>query len=182
MSVQIENLAAVPEWRLRSVQNEVDRIFVSLGVRIVWSRDMIRRPDVQSVTVVLLSPAMVSAKCDDQGLPDTVLASSIKTARRSWIFYDRVVRAAQWNGVDIERFLAKTIVHELGHIAGLLHSEQGIMRAAMEPVSRYFEPFDSVEEAAIRQSIVRSKHASDAQASYSQARKLDCTQAECAAR
>lgn len=81
----------------------------------------------------------------------------MKAAHRAWVFYDRIVETGEVSGVNVATLLARTITHELGHVvAGLTHSQYGVMRAYAELTSAGFQEFEEPQRRAIKDAVARA--------------------------
>jgi hypothetical protein len=160
-AIHIQDYAAVPDWRWRTAQDEVGRIFGRAEVRVAWRHDVGGRPPeavlgIPNLTVLILSAAMTERKCALDGIADATLATGAKGAGRAWIFYDRIVTASDLHGEDPGIVLAHAVAHELGHlIAGLPHRYvgNGIMREYVELMPGVVQRFLPDEARAIRRSL-----------------------------
>jgi hypothetical protein len=161
-AIHLQDYATVPDWRWRTAQDEIGRMFRNIGVRVAWRQDVIGYvPEpvrgMPNVTVLILSAAMTERKCELDGISNTTLGTGAKPAGRAWVFYDRIVTAGDRHGVDPGILLARAVVHELGHlIAGLPHSDFGIMREYAEVIPGGFQQFLPDQTRAIRQSLQRA--------------------------
>jgi hypothetical protein len=142
---------------MRLARQHVERVFSRIGVDGLWIDDSagtLGSGDVTDVSICLLSDQMVQRKSEFEGpIPSYVLAQAGLGAGRSWIFYERVERAAARNSVDPGMALGRTIVHELGHlIAGMAHDDSGAMRGALDLTSS-FPCFTGEQGAQIRAAL-----------------------------
>jgi hypothetical protein len=160
--VRVRDYAGMPSLPWQIARREVERAFARLELRVSWNillSDALPAPTPgkPTVTLLILSPAMVQTKCDADHLTITALASSAKAAGRAWVFYDRIAEAGDVSGVKIATLLARTITHELGHlIAGLSHSDYGVMRADAELIPGGFQGFQAPQQRALHDAVTRA--------------------------
>jgi hypothetical protein len=128
LTIQVANVADVPPAVMRSAQEQVSRMFTGIGIEITWSTDdHVLRGDQHALRLTLL-PYETGA-LNAAGI---VLGAAIPSAGTAWVFYRRVEREADRNGVAVAPVLACAIAHELGHLLQRTpqHTANGVMRKA----------------------------------------------------
>jgi len=147
ISVLVYNCAEIePQFLVRS-ERQVEAIFHTVGIRIVWLEDRTtgRRPgdtELRSVAPIpdvalRLLPSSMAAK---QDLPHEATGYALpcspdQQSCLATVFYARVQEFSRYAQAPVSRVLACAIAHEFGHL--LLgpdsHSANGIMRAGWQP-------------------------------------------------
>jgi hypothetical protein len=157
MTVHVMDRASIGPRTMRIARQHVERVFSRIGVEVLWIDGSAGTlgGDVTDISICLLSDQMLQRKSAFEGpIPSYVLAQAGLGAGRSWIFYERVERAAARNSVDPGTALGRTIVHELGHlIAGMAHDDSGAMRGALDLTSP-FPCFTKEQGAQIRAALL----------------------------
>lgn len=161
IAVHVEDYARVPPDDWAVVRREVEQIYETAGVSLVWAgplriparewpRDGVRR----------VALALVNIEVPFAGDPkDTadVLGRAAAELSRAWVFANRVTEAARTGAVDANVLLARVIAHEIGHVLlpGEKHTTRGIMRANLEREQVGFFWFTAEQAAAMRAGIQR---------------------------
>lgn len=101
---------------LERAQAYVERVFSAAGVAITW-----KDPSVQSCPGLTLFLARTS--------PGVAMGRAAVRDGVSWVFPNRVISLAAAKNMDERVMLGRAIVHELGHLLGLEHVRDGVMRA-----------------------------------------------------
>ncbi len=151
--VRIVNYAKAPEWQLRPMRGHVDRAFRAIGVHVAWRDDRSLDPlDPSTLTVALLSPAMIANKVRVEQIPDNVLARSARGVQHAWVFYERVVKVPQHSMLDLGTALGRVLVHEIGHllIPDGKHSGLSAMRPTLDIQTASVQRFTRDEGESIR--------------------------------
>lgn len=127
---------------LERAQAYVERVFSAAGVAIEWEN-----PSASSCAVTLFL-ARTS--------PGVAMGRAAVKDRVSWVFPNRVISLAAAKNMDERIMLGRAIVHELGHLLGLEHARDGVMRAEIytEAMEAKFA-FTPSEARAIRSEIER---------------------------
>jgi hypothetical protein len=153
--LHVENHASLPGDVMRGAKARVERVYESIGVRMVWVdsdepvRD--RRDGGLHLTVVLLSGEMAKKKISAEGLKGSVVGQAHFFSGRAYILCDRIAPKS-----GRPRFFAiplgDVIAHEVGHL--LLrensHSQTGIMRTAVDMHAVHVQSFDTRQADTIR--------------------------------
>ena len=144
---------------MRGAKARVERVYESIGVRIVWvdSDEAVRdlRDGRLHLTVVLLSGDMARKKISAEGLEGGVVGQAHLLSGRAYIFCDRIAPKP-----GRPRFFAiplgDVIAHEVGHL--LLrensHSQTGIMRTAVDMHAVHVQSFDTTQANTIRARLI----------------------------
>jgi hypothetical protein len=123
------NDASVPADLLHRAEAEVSRIFEDIGVAVIWTpawpcggqRPLIVRITAREMPERIVSPSTLGFTPGERGRRGVL----------AYVFYTRVAQASQKYLASIDKILAVTIVHELGHM--LLpygsHATSGVMSA-----------------------------------------------------
>jgi hypothetical protein len=127
--VFVINDARAPVNLLHRVEAEVSRIFDAIGVVVLWApawpcdgrHPLIVRLAAREMPETLVSPSTLGI----------TPSASEGQGTLAYVFYARVVQASQKYSASVDKVLAVTIVHELGHM--LLpygsHAKSGVMSA-----------------------------------------------------
>ena len=103
-----------------------------------------------------MTPQAVDRKAQDDDITDEVVGQAVVgTARRAYLYYERIVAMAPPPDRDLVTFLGYVIAHELGHLmlATGGHSFTGIMRSHFGLSSRTLHTFTAKEGEAIRRRL-----------------------------
>ena len=157
VAVRIDNNAVVPEDILKYAKAYATDVYQRIGVRIAWldRSDAVVENAPPRYAVVLMTPQAANRKAQEDGITDEVVGQAVVTARRAYVYYDRIVAMALPPDRDLVTFLGYVIAHELGHLilATRGHSFTGIMRPHFGLRSRALETFTAQQAAAIRQRL-----------------------------
>jgi len=83
-----------------------------------------------------------------------VLATASKAAGRSYLFHDRLIRAAEQHGLSEVDVFSHALTHEIVHmIANFGHDAVGIMREQLELTGAGFFGFTDAQKKAMRTAL-----------------------------
>lgn len=161
--VYVIDCAGVEPTALVNAEHVMTRAFGAAGVRARW-RDTSSSPvpaaGPNQITVVILSKEMTDLKARRDNIAPTALATAAPSARRAWVFLDRVAEAAVGQRVTLGAALGTVIAHEAAHVAaGMPHASGGIMGRDLRLSAGVFEGFNGNQgrelQAAMRASVDR---------------------------
>lgn len=129
--VHVTNLAGVPRPVMLAAQETVQAMFRDAGIDIAWVDDS--GGESRHVTTRLIVVPRGGGSIGNRF--DAVLGAAARPAEgggTAWVFFERVVEHADRHAVPLDRLLACTIAHELGHIVQKIpgHAHRGLMRAS----------------------------------------------------
>jgi hypothetical protein len=128
---------AVAMETLELAKPHASDIYDAIGVTLVWTMDTIAPrtdPGVMHLGVFVLSHARTSRFMKDSpGLPETVLGAAPPESGRVYVFWGRIIRHAEKEGVQPSVVLGRVLAHEIGHhlLPDDGHSRDGLMRASL---------------------------------------------------
>jgi hypothetical protein len=146
IAVNLTDNVHVPARELAEAQDRVAASYRAVGIDVVWqpAPDMtgtLTGPSrIIPVRVVFVPHDKAEAKCDQEGLGQTVTGIAVSGApdargRIAYIFYNRLERLALTQGAPVSRGLGHVMAHEIGHL--LLgvnsHSHDGLMQPNWMP-------------------------------------------------
>ena len=157
VSVRIYNNVDVAEDVLQYAKAYAAQVFRRIHVAIEWldrPGAVFENPAPQ-YAVVMMTPQAAGRKAQDDDITDEVVGQAVGTARRAYLYYERIVAMALPPERDLVTFLGYVIAHELGHLmlATGGHSFTGIMRSHFGLRSRAVESFTAQQAAAIRRRL-----------------------------
>lgn len=131
---------------LERAQAYVERVFSASGVAIEWEDSSASSCAGLALFLARTSPGVAMGRA---AVKDGV----------SWVFANRVISLAAAKNMDERIMLGRAIVHELGHLLGLEHARDGVMRAEIytEAMEAKFA-FTPAEARSIRSEIARRAH------------------------
>lgn len=133
LTIEMRDLARVPQAVMRETRAEVGRTFLASGVRIAWVDHAGPPRDPRTLTVYIVGGQARASRGVEE--PEATLVG-LAPQRGNWaqVFYGRVAAAVARRPISVSVVLAHVISHELGHL--LLppdsHAPYGIMRRAVE--------------------------------------------------
>jgi hypothetical protein len=155
--VYVADQASIDPRTMRTARGHVERVLRASGVEVIWVNGPGPRDPgaADTVTICLLASDMEKRKAAIEGpIQNNVLAKAAVGARRSWIFYDRVQKAAWRARLDPGTALGRTIAHEIGHLAaGIGHDTVGAMRASLDLNSASFTGFTAEQSRQLRSAL-----------------------------
>ena len=129
--LQMNNVAQAPTGHLERAQQEVIRLYHSIGVDVAWAGpDASRATPAPDIRVVLVpyEPGDMSRR--ERLVMGAAVLTKLGTSV-AYIFYRQVEAQARQYDYSLSMILASAIAHEVGHL--LLpdgrHSPEGLMRA-----------------------------------------------------
>jgi hypothetical protein len=138
-----------------AANREASRIYAAAGVRLDWvdGFETWRAPDGQfHAAVVILNRAMGELQIRAGGVAEGALGVAVRSARRTYIFYERIVDLLSDESGSVGNMLGMIIAHELGHL--MLppgsHSDDGIMRSDVARLTTIPQFFTEDQSAVIR--------------------------------
>jgi hypothetical protein len=114
----LHSYADVPRHELQPALDQTARAFRAVGVRTEWRDGPAGQWSTRTCefTLLLLSGEMTAHKSLVDHIDSRVLGSSAPSARRAWIFIDRVAAVSAQAGLKLSDLLGQVITHELGHL------------------------------------------------------------------
>ena len=136
LRVCVHNVARVSDATLSLAKNDARQIFEESGIDLIWL-DKVNIGDAHLEPPVCLTLIIAPSQRRAEVTPKT-LGTTAKGGP-AWVFYDRVEFFLGGTGSPLRlqgfgakaQVLSVVIAHEIGHWAGLSHSERGIMRAKL---------------------------------------------------
>lgn len=127
--VFVVNEARVPADLLHRVEAEVSRIFDEIGVAMLWTTAW--PCDGQRTLLVRITAREMPEKIVSSSTLGITPRNPGERGVRAYVFYRRVAQASQKYSASIDKILAVTIVHELGHMLMPYgsHAKSGVMSA-----------------------------------------------------
>jgi hypothetical protein len=129
--LQMNNVARAPAAHLERAQQEVIRLYHSIGVDVTWSGpDASRATAAPDIRVVLVPFETGDLSRRERPVMGAAVLTRLGTGV-AYIFYRQVEAQARQYDYSLSMILASAIAHEVGHL--LLpdgrHSPEGLMRA-----------------------------------------------------
>ena len=154
LAVRLFDYAGLPEETRLAAEQQVERIYLTVGVRIVWlgaSDARVRSP----LDIVLLSAAMTERELRGGKGSPLDFGRASHEARQAHIYTDRIVTSATRARADVGASLGLIIAHELGHLLlpGYPHSHSGIMQVGHDFRGRVPLRFTGAEAKAIQHRV-----------------------------
>ena len=160
VTIYVTDYAGAPGEAIIEAQHVVAHVFGTAGVKTIW-REEAAPPSVErepnSVSVLILSSAMVERKCAAEQIPATVLGSAAPyPVRRAWVFFERTHDAAGLQQRSVGWVLGHVVAHEVAHVLGqLAHAERGIMEQTLQVNGHLAEGFTPEQGARLRSALER---------------------------
>jgi hypothetical protein len=124
ITIQVRNEPNVDPRALFSVRGDVTRLYRRAGIELTWA------PTGAQLVIVLggeWEASRVAAGPDVMGV--AMISRTSKRGRVAHIYYDRVRDQAALAGLEPDSILGSVIAHEIGHLLGVSHATNGLMRA-----------------------------------------------------
>ena len=129
--VHVTNLSDVPRPLMLAAEATVETMFRHAGIEIAWVDDPAGESRHVATRLIILPRGGGSIG----NRFDAILGAAARPAEgvaTAWVFFERVEEHADRHAVPLDRLLACTIAHELGHVVQRSpgHSDRGLMRAS----------------------------------------------------
>ncbi len=155
LAVRLFDDAGLPEEIRLAAEQQVERIYLTVGVRLVWVGALDARVSGRPLDIVLLSAAMTERELRGGKGSPLDFGRASHEARQAHIYTDRIVTSATRARADVGASLGLIIAHELGHLLlpGYPHSHSGIMQAGHDFRGRVPLRFTGAEAKAIQHRV-----------------------------
>ena len=144
--IRLDNMVQMPDRELGAAKAEMERVFRTAGVDVVWT-DAAGRRGLTLILVNATGPGGAGGPEDRD-----VAGAAARLERRAYVFPDRLTAASRNRQTDAPVVLGRVMAHEIGHL--LLpadsHSRQGIMRPHVDFSQVGFHCFAADEAQTIR--------------------------------
>jgi len=135
-ALHVIDYAHVEPFDLAQAQHDVARTFGSIGVKTIWREERSSSADVDDtgdVTIVISRRACRNALFAADHPAKGVLGRAVPAARRAWLYFNEIEKAAVDHDVTFATLLSEALSHEVGHLVGnLAHAERGTMRLVLD--------------------------------------------------
>lgn len=146
IDILLQDRAGVTGPHLAGALATADRLFRTAGVRLIW-RQSPRETDLPQFTIVLSSERDTRLHAH---LEDSHVGVFLRSSRRAYIMYDRVVFLGRHYQTDIAAMLGWAVAHEIGHLLlGDEHAASGVMAPRLTPAQFLEEPFSITERSSM---------------------------------
>ena len=122
--IRLDNRVQMPDREMGAAKAEMERVFRTAGVDIVWTD----AAELRGLTLILVNATGPSGVIVPEDRD--VAGAASRLTRRAYVFPDRLTAASRNRQTDAPVVLGRVMAHEIGHLLlpANSHSRLGIMR------------------------------------------------------